>query len=76
MSLFEHKLKRQTQLSGQEINAIAAYLSTNVKIFKKMRNSLDALKNLIRISDYVELKEDPEWDTLAVSAPRISVPPP
>jgi len=62
MSLFEHKLKRQTRLSPPEIDAIAAYLSTNITIFKKLKNSMDTLKSLIKASEYVEVKEDLDWE--------------
>jgi len=62
MSLFEHKLKRQTRLSPPEIDAIAAYLSTNITIFKKLKDSMDTLKSLIKASEYVEVKEDLDWE--------------
>lgn len=64
MALFEHKLRKQTQLSTPEINAISAYLTTNVKVFNTWKDSLDSMKALIRCSELIEFR-----DTTTVTDP-------
>mmetsp|Transcript_32193 Transcript_32193/g.44661 ORF Transcript_32193/g.44661 Transcript_32193/m.44661 type:complete len:778 (-) Transcript_32193:255-2588(-) len=62
MALFEHKLRKQSRLSTQEINAIAAYLTTNVKVFSAWKDSLETLKGLIKMSELMEYPEEESTD--------------
>jgi hypothetical protein len=58
MALFEHKIRKLSSLSSQEINAIAAFLTTNVKTFAPWKDSLDGLKKLIQTSQLVEYRDE------------------
>lgn len=58
MALFEHKIRKLSSLTAAEINAIAAFLTTNVKTFAPWKDSLEGMKKLIQTSQLVEYHDE------------------
>mmetsp|Transcript_32513 Transcript_32513/g.103528 ORF Transcript_32513/g.103528 Transcript_32513/m.103528 type:complete len:554 (-) Transcript_32513:737-2398(-) len=57
LSLFEHKVKWQTKLSLQEVQAVSAFLTLNVKEFKEVGINQTALKALVATSELLECND-------------------
>jgi len=55
LSLFSHKIREQTRLTPQEIQAIAAYVASAIPEFKHFKGSEALIKGLVRNGRVVEV---------------------